>query len=235
MPRLLQFTRKVDIESTGDNTFILDFSSQSDRRRILTEGPWSFFRDLIVIKEPEGLDEPRSMSFEEISIWVQCHNVAIAFLTKDILERIGSKIGKVEEIDEGDSGSYLGRFVRIRIRLNISQPLKRFVRVGVDERGDEVIIILTYERVPDFCYKCGVLGHSHRECGMVSIESSKLDYGPWLRAQKLGNSGKGKQSSPKKKYPSQLSSNDTRTNEEGPMEALELIKIFFWKTIQKLI
>lgn len=84
----------------------------------------------MVIKEPEGLDEPRSMKFEESSIWVQCHNVPIAFLTRNILEKIGSKIGKVEEIDEGDSGSYLGRFVRIRI--NISQPLKRFVRVGVD-------------------------------------------------------------------------------------------------------
>lgn len=142
----------------------------------------------------------------------------------------------MEEIDEGDSGSFLGRFVRIRIRLNISQPLKRFVRVGVDERGEEVIIILTYECLPYLCYKCGVIGHSFRECGLVSIDSSTHDYGPWLRVQKGGNYGNGKQSSPKKNQPSHSSSNpnDGRIKEDKQMENL-IAKDFFWKITLKLI
>lgn len=47
-------------------------------------------------------DAPRSIVFDEVSFWVQCHNVPIAFLNKSILEKIASQIGVVEDVDEGD-------------------------------------------------------------------------------------------------------------------------------------
>lgn len=88
IPRIIQLTRKMEIEFAGDNTFIMVFTSQMDRKRVLNEGPWIFFRDLIVIKEIQGLEGPHSILYEEISIWVQCHNIPIAFLNQSILEKI---------------------------------------------------------------------------------------------------------------------------------------------------
>lgn len=96
----MQLTRKVNIEFVGDDTFIMDFTSPVDRKRVLHEGPWNLFRDLIVIKESQGFNGPGSMHFDKITIWVQCNNVPIAIINRNILEKIGSQIGEVEELDE---------------------------------------------------------------------------------------------------------------------------------------
>ncbi|KAK6131095.1 hypothetical protein DH2020_035171 [Rehmannia glutinosa] len=124
MPRLLQTTRKVEIETAGSNFFVFEFCSMADRRRVLEEGPWNFFNNLIIFKEPEGFQTPSEMSFDSVTLWVQCHNVPIAFMQKNIAEMIGNRIGRVEDIDYGEEGSLLGKFLRIRVNINISEPLK---------------------------------------------------------------------------------------------------------------
>lgn len=90
MPRILQSIRSVEIETMGDNMFLMEFKAIADRRRALHDGPWHFFRDLMVIKEINGLENIRALTFEEISIWAQCHNLPVAFLNQPILEQIGN-------------------------------------------------------------------------------------------------------------------------------------------------
>lgn len=174
LPRILQFYKKVDIEFVGDNTFLMDCTSKIDKNRALRDGPSSFFRDLIVIKELQGLVAPRFIVYDEVSFWVQCHNVPIAFLNISTLEKIDSQIGVVEEVDEGDSGSYLGQYARIRVRNDISKYLKKYFRVDIEEDKEDVFILLAYELLPDFCYKCGIIGHPFRDCGL-----RKSQYGIW--------------------------------------------------------
>lgn len=102
----------------------------------------------------------------------------------------------VEEFAEGDSGSYLGRFVRIRVQIDITQPLKQYVWVGINN-GEEVIILLTYERLPDFCYLCIIISHSLRYCGVSKEPNHVEEFGIWLRAHVYGNRGKAKPQPPK--------------------------------------
>ncbi|XP_073147853.1 uncharacterized protein [Henckelia pumila] len=194
LPRIMQLHRKVIMELVGPNTFILNLLSEMDRNRELNDGPWNFFQDFIVIKEPQGLDDPNSMQFDSTSMWVQLHNVPIAFLNRKILLKLGSRLGEIEEIDEGSSGSFLDKF---RVKIDISKPLKYYLRAGICDKED-IIILLTYERLPDFCYRCGIIGHHFRNCTLVVEDKSTLEYVSWLRAQIGGMKGKVKQSSPKK-------------------------------------
>lgn len=48
MPRIIQAKKSVSIEAIGENLFILDFSSNTDRRNALLGGPWNFFKDLVI-------------------------------------------------------------------------------------------------------------------------------------------------------------------------------------------
>ncbi|KAL5789586.1 hypothetical protein ACOSQ2_004474 [Xanthoceras sorbifolium] len=63
--------------------------------------------------------------------------------------------------------------------------------------------MLRYERLPEFCFQCGILGHATRECleldHTVLGGSQQFDYGTWLRAQspvRVRKESIGKQSSP---------------------------------------
>ncbi|XP_075483839.1 uncharacterized protein At4g02000-like [Primulina tabacum] len=183
MPRILQAKKPVNIEVVGENTFLLDFHSVIDRRHVLMDGPWTFFKDLVVFKAPQGLQKPADLVFDEMPIWVQCYNIPIVFMQSTILRNIGSKIGQVLDIEAGDDGNCIGRFARVRVMLDITKPLKQGIWVQTEEKSEAVCIVLLYERLPNFCFSCGIIGHAQRNCDSKSNEGQSDKYGNWLRAQ----------------------------------------------------
>lgn len=94
------------IEDIGVNLFLLDLVLDIDRLRAMLDGPWSFFKDLVVFKAPVGLQRTVDMVFDEMTIWVQLHNVPLAFMIVPIIQSIGGKLGKVLEVEIGEDGRW---------------------------------------------------------------------------------------------------------------------------------
>ncbi|KAI8003399.1 hypothetical protein LOK49_LG08G00886 [Camellia lanceoleosa] len=89
-------------------------------------------------------------------------------------------------MEYGDGGIAWGRTLRIRVEINIDKPLRRGLKLALGGQ-ESVWIMLQYERLPNFCFHCGLLGHSVRDCGNRLLEGAhreevRLQYGPWLRA-----------------------------------------------------
>ena len=79
-----------------------------------------------------------------------------------------------------------GNFLRVRVGVNVSQPLNRGRKVllGTDE---EVWASFKYEKMPNFCYWCGMVSHDAKECSIwlaskASLPLDQQEYGSWLRA-----------------------------------------------------
>ncbi|KAK4422188.1 hypothetical protein Salat_1801100 [Sesamum alatum] len=52
--------------------------------------------------------------------------------------------------------------------------------------NEELTVLFMYERLPNFCYQCGILGHLLKDCPLSlnvgsNAEIESLQYGAWLR------------------------------------------------------
>jgi hypothetical protein len=56
--------------------------------------------------------------------------------------------------------------MRLKVRINVTDPLKQSWKVRANE-GNYVQIIFKYEKLGIFCYLCGVLGHTDKNCNKL--------------------------------------------------------------------
>lgn len=217
MPRILQLKKALKVEVVGDNIFLLQFESLIDRRYAFDEGPWTFFKDLVIFKAPKGTQQATSIVFDELPIWVQCHNLPLAYMHSSILKNVGARLGKVIEVEAGEDGSCTGKYARIRIMLDISKPLRQGIWVKQEETGHESCILLRYERLSQFC---GCLGHIFRDCVSPNENLKELSFGQWLRATLGGADRKNKIDYPKSAVGSESHEEHSRSFSEGSEEDL---------------
>lgn len=185
LPRILNAKRNVEVEIVGDNLFLAVFTSEEDRRRALLEGPWHFFQSLMLFKAPLGMQNPSEVIFDEVEVWIQCHNLPVACMHPTYVRHIGEQLGRVLEIDIGEGGLCLGRFARVRVLRPLSRPLDKCVKIETDGVGEDILIILLYERLPDFCFACGRIGHVAKFCEDEEADKSALAFGTSMKAGKV--------------------------------------------------
>uniref|UniRef100_A0A2N9JBI5 CCHC-type domain-containing protein n=1 Tax=Fagus sylvatica TaxID=28930 RepID=A0A2N9JBI5_FAGSY len=80
------------------------------------------------------------------------------------------------------------RFIRLRIEVDITKPLIPGVFLPRPELND-LWIGLKYEKLPEVCFRCGLIGHDSRFCGANHRKLSNqfgekfIAYGPRLRSE----------------------------------------------------
>lgn len=170
------------IENAGDNVFVIQFRSFLENARVLADGPWTFDRALIILNSPNDFESINSLVFSHTQIWIQIHNVPFKYLTRDMAQNLGEIVGSVIEIDCDENDVWTGPFMRLRVTIDINKPLRRGLKLRIDI-ADVVWCPIFYEKLPDFCHNCGIIGHTHRECQVISGEDhSSAGYGEWMRA-----------------------------------------------------
>lgn len=80
----------------------------------------------------------------------------------------------------------MNQYFRIKVLIDVSQPLKRGF-VALDDQGRKTWYQVTYERLPMFCFLCGILGHGESHCPTRYEEDFRepeegFQFGNWLRA-----------------------------------------------------
>lgn len=175
------------IQLAGDNVFFIQFRSMVEKFHVLSGGPWTFDRSLIILKSPKDSESISNLVFTETSIWIQVHNVPFKCPTRGMAQIVGESIGRVEDIDSDENDAWTGLFMRIRVAINVDKPLLRGIKLRASD-AHAVWCPIMYEKLPDFCHTCGVIGHSHKECQVQSPlakEGIITGYGDWMRASIL--------------------------------------------------
>ncbi|KAL2929827.1 Gag polyprotein [Bienertia sinuspersici] len=91
---------------------------------------------------------------------------------KSTMTKAWALIGRIIIRDE----LCLGKFRRAKVVLDVTKPLRRFQRIK-NKDGRVIKVDYKYERLPFFCFNCGVIGHSEKDCLGSEDEGSNGEYG----------------------------------------------------------
>lgn len=183
--RLLRLVRGFHLQVLGENRFVLQFNHQLDRTHTLEGCPWLLDRNALLLSLiPEGAD-PENIELTMMHVVVRLQNIPRPLRNPEIGRSLGAKLGLVEDLFVQKGGFYQG-YIRVRVQLNISEPLLwgTFLRT---RDGVRHWVSFSYERLPMFCYLCGVIGHLEKKC-TVRFRDDFVDpgkafpYGEWLKA-----------------------------------------------------
>lgn len=146
----------------GENLFIIEFDNAWDKSRVLEGRPWIFEGHLFSVKDFNGLTPPTQMVFEKAAFWVRMYNLPLACMGTDIGFKIGSSVGKVEDVDVTYDGVGWGEYLRVKITLDLMKPLSRGRMLKM--KDSSVWVAFQYEKLPKFCFKCGIIRHGATGC-----------------------------------------------------------------------
>ncbi|KAK7841097.1 uncharacterized protein CFP56_015777 [Quercus suber] len=126
-----------------------------------------------------------NIRLEAASLWVQIWGAPFDMVSSQVAKEVGSRLGEVEEVEWKKKKDDLIMFMRVRVALPISKPIRRGGYIAGSD-GVKSWISFKYERLPIFCHYCGILGHDLKHCAAhYAVEKNggriEYQYGDFLR------------------------------------------------------
>ena len=91
--------------------------------RVLERRPWFFEEIIFSIKDFDGMSSPTEVDFEKVAFWVGMLNLWLACMGKEVGLQIKATMGEVEEVDIDEDGVGWGKYLRVKIQLDVMKPL----------------------------------------------------------------------------------------------------------------
>ncbi|XP_039129164.1 uncharacterized protein LOC120265358 [Dioscorea cayenensis subsp. rotundata] len=142
--------------------------------RLLSDGPWTL----------NGLtlqSTLRGVRFFELLLsrpqqWSGFNFITrrLSFWDGESLDTIVAHLGNLVKVDDLTLSLSRSKFARVCVEIDLSKPLCRGFWVGDDSH--RVFVVVLYERLPTFCYSCGVIGHGSNSCSHQAVAG--LDRAP---------------------------------------------------------
>jgi len=194
LQRIWRPSGRLVVKEIRADLWLFEFSEDRDKQKVLAGRPWSYDRTLLILNEFDGKISPSQMDFSSSPIWVQVHDMPLGCMNRGVGSQIESSLGEVEEVPVAEDDVGWGRYLRIRVAINLFQPLERGRTLWIS--GKPYWVPFKYEKLPIFCFRCGRIIHGQKGCTDSAIRKNRLDgsegWGPWLRAEEL-LSGPGRQ------------------------------------------
>lgn len=166
-----------------DNVYAFGFNNEEDMCRIISRGPWSVMGSLLILRRWDLKKAFSDLDFNFSPFWVQVHGLPLGFLNPKTGMVIAESLGDVIAVEDPCEKGSMTNFLRVRVWLDVSKPLKRgfFLRRPNEE---DIWVHFKFERLSDFCYGCGLVSHTVNECmDKRSFDSKSWSFDGSLRAQ----------------------------------------------------
>ncbi|XP_074318894.1 uncharacterized protein LOC141655729 [Silene latifolia] len=170
-----------NVLDTKERIFIFRFEDERDKIKVLEGQPWHFDKYALCFNESNGEEKMTDTPLFYLPIRARIYDLPIkGRINEDNLSRLGSQLGSYVGRDDS-AFPEMERAVRIRVLHDVRKPLRSSVEIRMPN-GKVTAFDVKYERMPMFCYGCGVLGHGAKDCEDGPYEEEELRFGDKLRA-----------------------------------------------------
>lgn len=125
--------------------FIVTFATKTNKQRVVNGEPWLFNTYLFALQDMDGTYQLAKTMINTKSFWIQLHNLPFHCKNRHYGNLIGEKIGKVLEIDVDYDDTGWGKYLRIRVEVNLYKPLAR--GRALEYNGKKLWITLKYKKL----------------------------------------------------------------------------------------
>ncbi|XP_057452079.1 uncharacterized protein LOC130743875 [Lotus japonicus] len=168
----------LEIRHVGSNLFSFRFKKTKDRDLVLKSGPWFFNRHMVVLNKYDVSINPGQVPMSQVPFWVQVHGLPFTYRTETVAKSLARGFDGFLDWDKRRDGEGL----RIRVWVSLNKPLRKGQMVAVPGR-EPIKAIFKYEKLYDFCFRCGHIDHINRDCGLPRAAAGEPQrFGAWLRA-----------------------------------------------------
>ncbi|XP_043699848.1 uncharacterized protein LOC122650502 [Telopea speciosissima] len=157
----------VVITPMQENRYCFQFQHKLDLLNVLDEGPWAVRGNLLLL---EHWNENQEWGFQSTDFWVQIHEVPLELFNLEVASQLAAKVGQPKQVIlvQGFQFGAKVRYVRARVHISIVKPLRQSITVKRRSKNSSTVL-LRYERLPSFCYFCGLFDHEVKRCVLFSM------------------------------------------------------------------
>ncbi|XVF84584.1 hypothetical protein PTKIN_Ptkin17bG0048800 [Pterospermum kingtungense] len=120
----------LTITEFREKVFVFQFEDAIEKDRVLLGQPWTFNKSLLVLNDFDSSMFPEKVNMDWCPFWVQVHGLPLDLMNEKFGIVIGETIGEIMEVETDGKQQVWGRWLRIRVNIDVSKPLKRGSKIA---------------------------------------------------------------------------------------------------------